>query len=153
MSSIHGRLYFVLAIFDGINLSTASDLHCLIGIFTFCSQNGLSKFGGKRKIPLNTPKIGNGFILQIKLNKVDGIRTIWLPYFSQNISVARLHLFLLDLEQLQSILAKLNRPTSVQYNAKTFSVRREHSGSVVECLTGDREAAGSSLFSVMSKTH
>ena len=32
-------------------------------------------------------------------------------------------------------------------------MRREHSGSVVECLTGDREAAGSSLTGVTALCH
>ena len=42
--------------------------------------------------------------------------------------------------------------------AKLESTHREHSGSVVECLTQDREAAGSSLTGItalwsLSKTH
>ena len=49
-------------------------------------------------------------------------------------------------------------PHSLQFLCLSSSFFREHSGSVVECLTGNREAAGLSLTGVtvlwsLSKTH
>ena len=42
---------------------------CLIRIFTVCLQNFLLKFGKGQKIPPNTPKIGNGLTLLIRIGK------------------------------------------------------------------------------------
>ena len=40
---------------------------CLIRVFTVCLQNVLLKFGKKEKIPPNTPAIGNGLVLLIRV--------------------------------------------------------------------------------------
>ena len=56
-------------------------------------------------------------------------------------------------------MKSLNRASSEEsFGADVTALGRERSGSVVECLTRDREAAGSSLTGVtalwsLSKTH
>ena len=51
-------------------------MRCLIRVSTVCLQNVLLKFDQKQKIQPNTPKIGNGFLLLIRVDRFTFIAPI-----------------------------------------------------------------------------